>query len=75
MGSRDMIDKKISKTRRKIIKSTAVGGGVFGTIKNVPETWTKPVIESVMLPAHAQTTPKQLSEKDINRKNLDYDIV
>lgn len=39
--------------RRKLLKTLAAGG-VAGAA--LPATWSKPAIDSVMLPAHAQTT-------------------
>jgi len=71
-------DKKPEKTRRKILKSAALGGGVLGAMKTIPEQWSKPAIGAVVLPAHATTTvTKSLAEgrANINHKNLDYDIV
>lgn len=43
-------------SRRKLIKSIAAGSGAIVAGKNLPESWTKPVVDSVMLPAHAQTS-------------------
>ena len=42
-------------SRRRLLKSVAVGG-VFSAAKGIPGSWTRPVIESVVLPAHAQTS-------------------
>lgn len=42
--------------KRKLLKSIAVGSGVVVAGKAIPESWSKPVIDSVMLPAHAITT-------------------
>ena len=42
--------------RRKILKSVAVGGGALAAGKSLPGEWTKPVLSSVMIPAHAQTS-------------------
>ncbi len=43
-------------TRRKALKNIAIGGGVFGASQLNTEKWLKPVVNSVMLPAHAATT-------------------
>lgn len=42
--------------RRRLLKSIAVGSGAVATTRTLPETWGRPVVESVLLPAHAQTT-------------------
>ncbi len=42
--------------RRRILKALATGTGAVATVKLAPEKWTKPVVDSVLLPAHAQTT-------------------
>lgn len=57
------IDKKKSNSstddknlgRRKIVKSLVAGGGVIGASSTV-DKWAKPVVDSLTLPAHAQTT-------------------
>ncbi len=49
--------KKVS--RRKLIAALSVGGVV--TASKIPATWSKPVIDAVALPAHAQTTGAVLS--------------
>ena len=46
--------KTTSNSRRKALKAIGVGGVLAGTI---PASWTKPVVKSVILPAHAQTSP------------------
>ena len=43
------------KSRRQLLKVTAVGGTTVG-LEVVPAIWTKPVVNSVNLPAHATTT-------------------
>ena len=55
--SEDMKTNKKTNARRAILKSMAAGGGAIAAGKMVPEKWTQPVIESVVLPAHAQTSP------------------
>ena len=47
---------KKSNSRRNLIKSIAGSSGAIIAFKSLPETWTKPAIESVILPAHAETT-------------------
>jgi len=44
------------KSRRKLLKSIAAGSGAVVAGKSLPESWTKPIVDSVMLPAHAQTS-------------------
>lgn len=45
-----------SRERRRLLKGLAVGGGLVGGSLPVPERWTRPILESVVLPAHAQVT-------------------
>lgn len=42
-------------SRRRLIQ-LLTAGGVVTTAKIIPGEWTRPVVESVSLPAHAQTT-------------------
>lgn len=48
--------------RRRLLQLLAVGG-VFAGGKMVPETWVKPVIDEVVLPAHAQMSPPEDEEE------------
>jgi len=41
--------------RRRLIKSMAIGGGAVA-VTRMPTEWSRPVVETVVLPAHAQTT-------------------
>lgn len=43
--------------RRKLLKSLGVGGAASITAKSLPSEWSKPVIDSVLLPSHALTSP------------------
>ena len=52
-----MANEQANKARRKLLKSIAAGGGVIVAGKSLPDGWTRPVVDSVMLPAHAQTSP------------------
>jgi len=47
---------KQSDSRRKIIKRLLAGGGVVATGQLIPDKWAKPVVESVLLPAHATSS-------------------
>ena len=51
-----MNNEKSKESRRKLLKSITAGSGavIFG--KSLPNHWTKPVVNSVILPTHAQTT-------------------
>ncbi|GJL83747.1 MAG: hypothetical protein DHS20C01_33810 [marine bacterium B5-7] len=42
----------VTKSRRDVVKKTVAVGGITVALSN----WSKPVVESVVLPAHAQTT-------------------
>jgi len=45
-----------NESRRKLLKSIAAGSGAIVAGKSLPESWSRPVVDSVMLPAHAQTS-------------------
>lgn len=45
-----------NQNRRKLLKSIAAGTGAVVAGKSLPENWTKPVVDSVILPTHAQTS-------------------
>lgn len=42
--------------RRSAVKKVLAGGGVLGGAAITSSTWVKPVVNSVLLPAHAQGT-------------------
>jgi hypothetical protein len=52
-----MTNKKSNESRRKLLKSIAAGSGAVIAGKSLPENWSRPVVDSVMLPAHAETSP------------------
>ena len=52
-----MTEKKSNESRRKLLKSIAAGSGAIVAGKSLPESWSRPVVDSVMLPVHAQTSP------------------
>lgn len=45
-----------NQSRRKLFKSIAAGSGAIVAGKSLPESWSRPVVDSVMLPVHARTT-------------------
>jgi hypothetical protein len=42
--------------RRRLLKALAGAGGIVATGALLPERWTRPVVESIIVPAHAQAT-------------------
>lgn len=42
--------------RRKLLKSIAAGSGAIAAGNSLPESWSHPVVDTVMLPGHAQTS-------------------
>ena len=51
-----MPDTNAPEGRRRLLKALAVGGGAVVVGTSLPAAWTKPVIESVVLPAHTQAS-------------------
>jgi len=51
------IDAKSSPARRKLLKSLAASGGAVVAAKSIPGQWIEPVVDSVLLPRQARTTP------------------
>ena len=41
--------------RRRLLKQ-AIAGGIVGAVF-LPERWVRPVVDAVIVPAHAQTSP------------------
>lgn len=46
-----------NQNRRSVLKSMLVTGGATGAFSGLPASWKKPMVASVMLPAHAATSP------------------
>lgn len=45
-------------SRRTLLKHlVAAGGAAIGAAATLPETWVKPVVDAVIVPLHAQTSP------------------
>ena len=51
-----MANSKTTDSRRKLLKSITVGSSAIVAGKSLPESWTRPIVDSVILPVHAQTT-------------------
>lgn len=47
---------KRARARRLLLKSIVTGGAAVTTARSLPERWTRPITESVLLPAHAQVS-------------------
>lgn len=47
---------KHSRARRRLLKALAAGGGAVAATQVVPARWVKPVVDTVVVPAHAQAT-------------------
>jgi len=56
VSSNDVEPKDKTKDRRTILKSIVAGSAVVSGNKVIPEQWSKPLTDSVILPSHAQTT-------------------
>ena len=54
----------LSQSKRKILTSIGVTSGVVGASALVPSTWVKPAVNSVILPAHAESTPMDMDTPD-----------
>jgi hypothetical protein len=46
-----------SQSRRRLLKHLAAGGGGLGAVAALPDRWIKPVVDSVIVPLLAQTSP------------------
>ena len=49
-------------SRRNVLKSIAAGSSAVAVGKALPERWSKPVVDAVLLPAHAETTDENGSQ-------------
>jgi hypothetical protein len=53
-------------SRRKLLKTILAGSGTLAAGKTLPETWSHPVVESMLLPAHAQTSMENAPDNTSN---------
>ncbi len=56
-ATRKLVNSRKSTNRRRLLKTIGAGGGAIVGAKSLPDKWVAPLVESVTLPAHAQTTP------------------
>lgn len=47
---------KLAKSRRQLLKASVAGTGALVAGKSLPDQWSRPLVESVVLPAHAETS-------------------
>lgn len=52
----DKQSKKKLDSRRRLLSTLTFTGGVAATLKSLPGDWKLPIVDSVVLPAHAQTS-------------------
>ena len=50
-----------TESRRKLLKSITAGAGAIAAGKSIPESWSRPLVQSVILPAHAATSMRSFS--------------
>jgi len=66
-------------SRRAALRNIASGAGVIAGSQALPERWLKPVVSSIVMPVHAQTSPSaafegcQISEGSLAR-NVEGDL-
>jgi hypothetical protein len=67
---RNPVVEEASPPRRKLLKTLAGAGGVVAAGALLPEKWTRPVVDRILVPAHAQAT----GVSGIYSETLGYDI-
>ena len=59
MQKRSTESKSTPDSRRRLLKALSLGGAAAGLGQVLPERWVRPIVNSVVLPAHAQLSPGQ----------------
>lgn len=55
-------DSSPANSRRTALKGIATGAGMIAGSQTLPDRWLKPVVSSIVMPAHAQTSPSSTFE-------------
>jgi hypothetical protein len=69
------------KTRRAVTKSLVASGGAIILGKSIPQSWISPVVDAVVLPVHAQTSPLfdiscnvEVTDGDCNPDGIEFRV-
>jgi hypothetical protein len=52
----DVVGLEQKNARRKVLRNALIGGGAIISTNVLPDSWKKPLLNSVILPSHAQTS-------------------
>jgi len=52
-----MSKKQDTQERRKALKAIIAGSGAVAAVKAGKDSWSKPMVDAVVVPAHAATSP------------------
>lgn len=63
-----------SESRRNLLRSLGAGSSAI-LLSSLPDKWTRPVVDSVVLPAHGQMSPTTCSAGSITSTNNDENVV
>lgn len=58
------------KSRRRLLKAMAAGGGLIAGAKTLPEKWSSPLVQTTIMPAHATMTTCSIAEGCYNFENF-----
>jgi len=47
-------DRDIDLVRRRLLKRLALAGGALASLMVIPKEWVKPIVDTIVVPAHAQ---------------------
>jgi hypothetical protein len=65
-------DRRVS-SRRKLLKTLVTGGGAVVAAKTLPSEWTRPIVDRIILPVHAQSTGMLTLNAQVEVQNFDSD--